>query len=490
MSDPIISSFVDVTGSGLGNALMQLLMADDIQPGSDPSYQVCKTIYTYHPLGAKMAETPLKIAQSQERERVVQGAPDEVMEAFNAEWKAMQATALIFNTMRISRIYGIGSVVAIVDDEKDDQPLDLRSTWNKRIDFNVLDPLNTAGSLVLSQIPTSRNFNKPVTVRTNGLTFHPTRFEVVMNELPIYLAYTGSAFGFVGRSVYQRALYPLKSFVRSMIADDMIATKLGLLIAKQKSPGSVVDKMMTAMTGAKRALLKEAQTGNVLSIGIEEAIETLNMMNVDGAGGYARTNIIKNVATAADMPAKLLDNETLVSGFGEGTEDAKNIAKYIDGVRANMEPLYDFFERICQYRAWNPDFYERIQNLYPERYGSRDYEDAFSDWLESYQAEWPSLLTEPESEQIKVDQGRSETAISFLQTILPAVDPENKARAIQWAADNISENKKLFPHELVLDYDALQEHLETQSEQQADQAEQSEFKGLAPLAKKGGEFKL
>lgn len=488
MSDNVGSSQISVTGSTLGGSLMNLLMADDIQPGADPSYQLCKIIYAYHPLGLKMAETPIEIAQSQERDRVVQDAPNEVMEAFKIEWEALSATGLIYNTIRLARVYGIASVVAIVDSEDANEPLDYGSIWNKRIDFNVLDPLNTAGSLVLSQIPTNRNFNKPVTVMTNGMRFHPTRFEVMMNEQPVYLAYTSSAFGFVGRSVYQRALYPLKSFVRSMIADDMIATKLGLLVAKQKQPGSIIDNAMKMIAGIKRGLLKEAQTGQVLSIGTEESIETLNMMNVDGAGGYSRTNILKNVATAAKMPAKLLDNETLVSGFGEGTEDAKNIAKYIDGVRHDMEPLYKFFERITMYRAWNPQFYERIQTLYPEQFGRRTYDDAFGEWVENYQATWPSLLVEPESEQVKVDQTRAESTIAFLQTIVDKVDPINKMKAIQWAADNISENKKLFPHELELDWDELQDWLESQpaqppmDDEKIDQAEGND------VAKKVGRF--
>ena len=47
------------------------------------------------------------------------------------------------------------------------------------------------------------------------------------------------------------------------------------------------------------------------------------MQNVYAAGTYSRTNIIKDIASAAEMPAKLLDNETLVAGFGEGTEDCQ-----------------------------------------------------------------------------------------------------------------------------------------------------------------------
>lgn len=466
------SATSSITASTLGGSLRSLLMADDIAPGSDAGYELCKVIYLYHPLGRKMAETPLQIAQSQRREIAVQGAPDEAVEAFEREWDKLRCTAKIRNVARLARIYGIASVVAVSEGNLN-KPLDLNELWKSPLSFNVLDPLNTAGSLVLSQIPTARDFNAPIAVTVMGTHVHPTRSAVVMNEDPIYLAYTSSGFGFVGRSVYQRALYPLKSFIRSMMADDMISTKLGLLVAKQKSPGSLVDKMMMAAAAVKRAILRDAQTGQVLSIGVDEEIETLNMMNVDGAGTYARTNIIKNTATAADMPAKLLDNETMVSGFGEGTEDAKNIARYIDSVRDWMQPTYEFFDKIVMHRAWNPDFYARMQALYPEYYQDRAYEDVLSEWIENFEAQWPSLLIEPESEAIKVEDVKLQGVIAFLQTLLPELDLDNKLLVIQWAVDNISDNKMLFPHDLEIDISDLKEFLEEQQAQLEEAREQS-----------------
>lgn len=477
---PVNSSEISA-GTPFNGALMKLLLADDIQPGSDPSYQLCKTIYMYHPLGQKMAEAPIKMAQSQSREITVQDAPDEVRKAFEKEWAKLSAETNIANVMRLSRIYGIAAIVAGVEGFPSDKPIDMPSLWKKHIYFNVLDPLNTSGSLVLSQESTSPHFNKPVSVTTSGEEFHRSRYQVVMNEAPIFLGYTSSAFGYTGRSVYQRALYPLKSFVRSMIADDMIATKLALLVAKQKPPGSTISRMMERVAAVKRTLLKVAQTGNVLTIDTEEDIETLNMQNVDGAGNYARGNILKNVATAADMPALLLENETMVEGFGEGTEDAKAIIRYLDGVRKQMQPVYAWFDNIVQYRAWNPDFYQIMQAKYPSQYPKRkSYDEAFSEWRDAYAATWPSLLIEPESEKTKVEQTKSETIVSLLQTLLPEVDPGNKSRAIQWALDNLSENKLLFPHDLVLDYDELEQFQKKQQKQLDKAAKEGRAAGAAP----------
>jgi hypothetical protein len=481
-------AFVDVT-STLGGALLNLLMADDIQPGSDPGYQLCKAIFLYHPLGRKMTEAPIRLAQSQKRIRTVQDAPNELVEELDQVWKLMKGDDLVCGVQTLARVYGIASLVILVDDEDSAKPIDPWKLAGKKVTFNLLDPLNTSGSLVLNQVPTSQEFMKPATVRSSGKTWHPTRFAVTMNEQPVYIAYTSAAFGFVGRSVYQRALFPLKSFVRTMIANDMVATKLGLLVAKQEKPGSIIDNIMAAVAGRKRSLLQQAQTNQILSIGTEEAIETLNMMNVDGAGKFARDNILVDIATAADMPAAILKNETLTAGFGEGIEDAKNNARYINGVRTEIEPLYGFLEPIAMHRAWDENFYERLKAKYPERYRNQSYEDFFTEARQNYSAEWEEFLIEPESEAVNVEKTKSEAITAVAQSILDKLDPENQLLTIEWLVQNIQENKRLVPHELELDLDDLRDHLKEQAERNQNQEDNMAGEDN-DVAKKAGNFTL
>jgi hypothetical protein len=463
------TSTLQVNGSPLSTPLYKLLMADNIEPGSDPSYQLCKIIYLYHPLGAKMAEAPIKAAQSQARKFTVQNAPPEVLKALADEHRALKTDENVKNLITVKRVYGIGSIAMGSEYEATDEPVNYWNLWrDSTLYFNVLDPLNTAGSLVLNQNPNSPDFEKPTFLRSNGKNYHRSRYQIAMNESPVYIAYTSSAFGYVGRSVYQRALFPLKSFIRSMIADDMIELKLGLIVAKMKSPGSVINKAMQALQGLKRAILKEGQTGNVISIGIEEEIATLDMQNVDGAGTFARSNILKNAATASDMPAVMLENETLTEGFGEGTEDAKNIARYINTTRQDADPIYSWFDNIAQYRAWNPEFFAIIQRQYPVEYGGRDYKEVFFEWKAAFTSEWPSWLIEPESDEVKVEKEKCDTIVAVLEKLLPQLDPSNKNRVLQWAADNLNESKRLFPHELVLDYEALEDFQEEEQQRLVD----------------------
>jgi hypothetical protein len=442
----------------LGSSLQRLLMCDELVPGCDVSYELCKQIYLYHPLGKKMAEKPLAIAMSLPRDINVPNSPEDVIrKAFLAEWEALGVDKYIFNVMRLSRIYGIGSVAYGALEIAPDEAIEPFELFKLDLYFSVFDPLNTAGSLVLNQDPNSPDFQKHRGIAVSGEKYHRSRSCTIMNEEPVYISYTNSAFGFVGRSVYQRALYPLKTFIQSMITDDMVTRKAGVLVAKIKQAGSISDLVMKKEMGIKRNFLKEAETYNVLSIGMEESIESLDLNHTEVALTVARKNVLENIASAADMPAHMINNETFAEGFGEGTEDAKQNVEYVNGIREQMQTLYKFFDKIVQYRAWNPEFYKTIQSQFPE-YKKISYKKAFFDWSNDFVAKWPSLLIEPESELCKVDEIKLRAAIDAVVVLLPNLDPDNKATLIEWLSNTLNENKILFKEPLLLDINALRNY--------------------------------
>lgn len=445
-------------GTSSGSALLDLLSAEDIVPGSDAGYELCKTIYTAHPLGPVLADDPITMAQSQEREIAIACAGEQILvDRFTKSWKQFSGVGgsfVIHNLCKTARIYGLATLGVGTRGVDSGRPLRLDRVHSQDIFVSVFDPLNTAGSLVLDQDPNSSDFMKPQRVAVAGKPWHPSRTLVMMNEQPVYISFVNSAFGFVGRSVYQRVLYPLKTYVQSMITDQMVTQKVGLLIAKMKTPGSILDNEMLGQTSAKLGNIKAGQTGNVASIGIDEAIETLNMMNVDGAGKFARDNMLKNIATGACMPAALVNKETLAEGFGEGSEDAKQIARFVDFIRQWMAPAYAFVDAIVMRQAWTPDLFESMQKDFPE-YRKMSFETAFYLWSSSFTAEWPNLLTEPDSEKAKVDDVIFKSVVALLEVMAPQMDPENKARLFMWAADNINERKKLFAGKLEIDEEAL-----------------------------------
>ena len=447
---------INVLGSRLTSTLYDLLVDEDgIVPGAEPSYQICKTIYAFHPLGAKIVDQPIRLAMSQPRKISIPNSPEErVREAFERKWKEINANTYIANTWRLAKIYGASAIVLGANDVDTKTPIDPAKLAKEELYFNALDPLNTAGSLVLNQDPNAPDFQKPVLVTAAGTAYHPSRTCVFFNESPLYIEYTNSAYGYTGRSVYQRALYPLKSFVQTMIADDMIARKVGVIVAKMKPAGSIADRAMAVLQGVKRNVVKEAQTNNVINITPEEGIETLNLLNADGAITTARKNILENIAAAVPQPAKMLNSESYAEGFGEGTEDAKDIIRYINHERESVQPLYDFFDPIVMRLAWTEEFYATIQAEVPE-YKSVSYNDAFYQWKNAFEASWPSLMEEPDSELVKVDKIKFEALTAMLEVLLPEMDPKNKARLVECFANNMNESRRLFPNPLVLDYEDL-----------------------------------
>jgi hypothetical protein len=457
--------------TALGGTIRQILDQEDLLPGDEPSYQICKSLFLAHPFGQKMAELPVSLAQTQERDIKVPG-PEDVAERFREQWKEDGATRVIRNLKTQSRIYGLATVGLIVDKVAPDKAVDPKSLYKRRIGFNVWDPLNTAG-LIVNQDPNSIEFQKHGDVVVMGKNYHRSRTRTVMNEESIYLAFTGSAYAYAGRSVYQRPFYPLKSFLETLLVDHFVARKAGLLITKMEQAGSIIDQTMQDMWSVKRWLLKLARNFGVLSMGITESAETLNMQNIDGAYGMARDNIIKNIATGAPMPAKLLTEESFVLGFGEGTEDSKHIAQYLDGLRIEMDPIYGWFDDLIQHRAWNEEWYTTtLQKQYPDSYAGKTYAEAFYEWTDGFEASWPNILKEEPSELVQVAEVKMKAAIAATQVLAPLLDPYNMGLVIEWLTDQFNVSEDLFASTLDLDMDRLEDFLIDQDEQRQEAAAQ------------------
>ena len=448
----------DIAIGSCSPELITLLDSDDIQPGMSAGYQTCKTIYLFHPLGGKMVDRPIKMAMNESRTVHISqayGIEQRLRDAFEREWKALGADKHIANAARISRIYGVSAIAMLVDNQEPSSAVDYRTLYKHNVTFNILDPLNTAGSIVLNQDPNAQDFQKVDGIRVAGKPYHKSRCVVQQNEDPIYLAYNSAAFGFTGRSVYQRALFPLKSFIQTMRTDDMVSVKGGLLVTKIQGPSSVVNNMMQKLSGIKRMMLKRGKTGEVLQIGANDSIESIDLSNLEKPLDSSRNHILENIAAAADMPAIILNSETFAQGFGEGTEDARSVAVYIDNIREWLEPLYDYFIRICQYRAWSIEFFNSLRADFPEL--KNTYSLYFSSWINNFEYRWPSSMKEPESEKVKVDEIRFKAIVSMLEVLLPQVntDDENRSLLIEWAQTNANANESLFPQRLDLDIDSL-----------------------------------
>lgn len=467
----------------IGNALQSLMMATDIVPGDSAGYELCKQVYLYHPHGSKIVDRPLTLAISKARELTVPNAAGDgtdLIEAFEKQWKADECNEHLLNVGRLARIYGPASIGVVEKDADPTTPLDFAKLSKATMSYNEWDPLNTSGSLVFNQDPNSLDFQKTNGVRVNGVNYHRSRVVVLQHENPLFIAYESAGFGFTGRSAYQRALLPLKQFIHVMSANGMVALKAGVLIAKIEQPSSAVDRVMAGFLGQKRQLVKEAETGNVLSISTSEEIESLNLQNLEGPLELVRRNIIEDIAAGAGMPAKLLLEDTFAVGFGEGTEDSKAIAQYLISVREWLSPIYDFLDRTTMYRAWNEEFYATMQDKYPEQYANVPYTAAFTEWQNAFLAQWPNLLEETDEQKAAGEKVTLEAVVSVFEVLAPELPASEKAKLIDWVANNLNAKTHLFSSPLELDIQAIMDFGIEQEEAAKEAAETAKQAALNP----------
>ena len=82
---------INVMGSSINSSLYQLLVAEDLVPGDEPSYELTKIIYAFHPLGGKIVDAPIALAMSQQRKISIPNSPEEkVREAFERKWREVR----------------------------------------------------------------------------------------------------------------------------------------------------------------------------------------------------------------------------------------------------------------------------------------------------------------------------------------------------------------------------------------------------------------
>lgn len=446
-------SSITIGGIQENSQLYNLMMASDIVPGQQPSYELCKLIYTLHPLGKKIVDAPIARSMARRREIVVLDAPECVIEKFNDVWDQLDIDVYIANVMRLARIYGISSIAVMPPDGDITKPLSPEELRNGEITFNVYDPLNTAGSLVGILDPLNPMFLKYSTISVMGKSFHRSRVHLELNEQPVYLDYTVSAFGYVGRSIFTRSLYPLQSYLQSMVADNLVVTKAGVLIAKIKQPGSIIDKIQQAAQNIRLNVLKQARTGNTVSVMPDEDIVSLDLHNVTYQ--EQRHNILETVALSLDMPTQFLTSESLAKGFGEGSEDAKLISNFIDNYRREMKDAYNFMDNIVQYVAWTPEYYESLKKEYPEEIDAATYEEWFANCKKTFKSIWPEALEPSKKERVEFEKICYQSVLETYKVLEPVAIGENKPKLIEWVQANLSELESVFPNALDLDVELI-----------------------------------
>lgn len=446
--------------SALGSALTKILESEEIQPGQDVSYETCKLLWQFHPLGGKLVEKPISMAMCKPRHYSVETDPDErVVRRFQEVWERMEMNEKIKNFFFICRCYGAAAIGVGTTTTSCKEPLPTFGLSEEEVYINVWDPLNAAGSMVTDQNPNSPYFQKANrTLKIASKNWHHSRTLKIFNGTPIYLEYQNSAFGFTGRSVFQRVLYSMKSYVGTMVANDLVSQKAGVLVAKVQQNGSVMNGIMAVAAGKKREFVKEARNNGVLNISTGEDIESLNLQNIDKALNTSRDNIISDIASGSDVPAILIKEEAFSKGWSEGSEDSKAISQYIDGVRQLIEPVMDYFEKLVQYIAWSEDFYTSLKNDYPDII-NENYTTTFYRWRREFTAKWQELVEESPDTRREADSKVIQQAVAVYAALSPTLDPENRASLADWVAGVANGTQTYGDLPLIIDVEALAKYI-------------------------------
>ncbi|HGJ5860610.1 MAG TPA: anti-CBASS protein Acb1 family protein [Arsenophonus nasoniae] len=445
--------------------LLNLLESTDIKPGSRAGYRLCKLLWAYHPLGGKLVEKPINMALCKPRSWNVKTDPDErVIKRFIEVWEKLNITQKIRDAYFTQRCYGASAIGVGTLNKKSDEYLDKKDLREDNIFINIFDPLNVAGSMVTSQDPNSPDFQQAdLYLNVASEYWHPSRTVKIFNGSPIYLEYQNSAYGYTGRSVFLRSLYPLRSYLKTMEANEVIAEKTALIVAKTAQNSSVISGVMQKLGAIKRGFVKSGKNGNVLQIGKEDSIESLNMTNVDGPLSLSRDNIISDIASGSDIPAILLKEEAFTHGFGEGTEDSKAISQYIDGVRQEIDPVMKYFEELIQHIAWTEDFFDTLKNEYPDVF-TDDYETTFYQWKDEFTASWQELVEESPNKRRESDAVVIQNAARIYAVLAPNLDPENKATLSDWLVSICNATETYKDNPCVLDVENLKNYQPTPEE--------------------------
>lgn len=431
------------------------------------NYDLCKLVYVFHPLGKRIVDLPIDLSSGQERVISVKhpSKSEELIAEFNRVWKNYNFKNIIKRLAKTSRIYGIGALFLKVEGYDDTEPLPSDLNWTD-ITFTpfVYDALNISGSATNNQDLTKVNFLKVEDVFRSGEKLARDRSYVLNNGDPIYNQFSSSSLGFAGRSIYQNCITELRTWLDIAMADAMVARKCGLIIAKETYGGSATELQRKSLE-TKRQLLKMGRTNDVLSVGSDVDIKTLDLQNIDRSLDVARNHTIENIANATDIPTIILGQQKFTQGFGEGSEDTKNIGRFIDSVREWEQGVYQFIDNFVMKVAWNFDFLKSLNQQNGDIFNKKgdityeQYLSTFQKLKNSFSYSFPSYLTETESEIAEGDAKRMQIFNDVYDRLLPLLDVDGKAKVTSWYIDGFNSLKSNSQIKMVYDEPDLQKNI-------------------------------
>lgn len=379
------------------------------------SYQECKDIYTYWPLGKRIASALPTFAMSAEREVKFGNLPPVVAEVFKECCVKYNINHLIKQVAIYARVFGVAGIYVSHTKADKLKPLKNQDYENGEIGFNVLDPLVMNGATI-SQDPLSQDFQKLESFKINGHSVDANRVCAVFNDIPFYLRWVSSTFNWGSPSVYQNMYGLIKSWNRCVVALERMATKAGSVIVKSRDTAVL---NATTVEAAKKTLtlIRDMQNDGAAMIEKDGDVEFFNLTGVDVVDSIISQMNQLILMALADTPSAILLDKDLAQGFGEGSEDMKALLMAVDSFRAQiLRPLYDFVDGVLLRVCFNESKLTELLKEYKKDIKCKSTAELRELILKEYRFEWGNLY--PETEATKLDNTSKELAnLQVLQSL-------------------------------------------------------------------------
>lgn len=371
----------------------------------DLTYEECRDIYRFWPLGKRIANALPGFAMSAQRRFVVKNAPQEVNNKLQEAASELGLDESVKQCAVYARVFGLSSIY-VASEVGGGEALTYKDIQEHGFALNVLDPLAMGGSIQVDNDPLSPTFNQPVALRIRGQKIHSARIKVVYNDIPLYYKFNPSSFAFSGPSIYQNMTLLIRAWNRAVVALQRIATKAASLIKTSKETANITG---LALTAARKnlELIRSMENDGIASIRSGDTIEFFQLSGVQEVDTILQQLNTALMMALSDTPSGILLDKNLSVGLNDGSEDMKAILMAVDNFRVHvLKPLYVFVDKFLCYKAWDVDFVKEMIEEFPDLYRGKSANEVLAGWMKDYSFEWGELY--PQSDNEKTDTASKE----------------------------------------------------------------------------------
>ena len=318
------------------------------------TYQQAKNYYTHHPYGRKIVDFLVDMANLERN--ITFGKFPDAMGLFDDLVNHTDQHEAIVEACKLALIYGESTLYILIESQNEtlsniSEPLLYHEIKpSDKVRFSAVSPIQASSPT--EQDPLNINFLKKTEITINNKYVHPSRAIVLRNGIPLFLAFTDSAFQFSGRSIYQNSKNTLDTLLLLDIAKQRITSQTGLMIRTCTSQGSAGEEVLGDDTNqniivAKATMTNISTTNNTLAIPEGDKVEYLASNDAAQAVLTLRDALLKELAASTGIPYQEFTGESYSSSLSEGSSEFKVLNQKLGNIQNTLlKKAYSFTDNI------------------------------------------------------------------------------------------------------------------------------------------------